>query len=335
MRIVPLILVGLTGHAFAGPTQSSFTPTGYKYPITRISLFKADSTGEQVLYQCSGTTSADCLVDVTSPVSIAAIEESAAKLLIEPGTYAYVRLQSCPAGTTGQDTMNVEVMGSVSLSTQTFNTSSTSAGGMAADGSPEFTSVSLGCGGAVVQLIEPLIVTAGSEQTLTLLIDLTHVTWTDANASSGMGGCKSDNGAGQDICTTMPFIIPYVGAGEPTFERYLVSHLAGAGTPELADANGAVNVAVDAASRVFYVGVSPYLSETSASPGDGIKGGPDYNTTTRMLSVNTDGTLSFQTGGDITDDRVGFTAFQRSTHTGTCKDEGLSSPIWNYKAYRQ
>jgi hypothetical protein len=333
-KIALLIGIGVSSVALAGATQSSFTPTAYQYPITKISLFKADSTGEQVLYQCAGATSDDCLIDVTSDSSIQTIEDAAASVQLEPGTYTSLHLASCPAGTSGSDVMNVKVQGSVQLSAGLFTTNETAVGGMVLAGTPELATIPLGCGGAVVNLIAPLVVTAGSSQTLTLLIDLTHVTWTDANAVN-IGGCRTDNGAGQDLCTTFPFIVPYLGSGTPTFERYLISHLSGAGTPLLVDANASVSFAVDSDNSVFYVEGAPYYSETSPSSYDAAKGGPDYFASTRVFSTNSDGSIAFQTGGSVEDNRVGFTAFQRNTHTGTCKNEEPASPVWNYQAFKE
>lgn len=333
-RTALLFGLALATPALAGPKQSSFTPTAYQYPITRISLFKADYSGEQVLYQCTGAADA-CLIDVTSPASIQTIEDAAKSVALEPGVYAYLQLQSCPAGTTGMDTMTVRVQGSVTFGEDVYNTNEAATGGMALGGVAEPASIALGCGGAHAALTEPLVVTAGSEQTLTLLVDLTNVNWTDSMVSSGMGGCRSANGTGQGLCTTFPFIVPYLGAGNPTFERYLVSHLKNEGIPALSDANASVAFAVDPAGTVFYIGVSPFYSQTSPSGYDPDKGGPDYNTSTRTFSTNADGSIAFQTGGSIEDNRAGFTAFQRTSHDGTCKNEGAASSTWVYHAFKQ
>ena len=338
MKRIVLLSAVVASAAFAGPTQASFTPTSYQYPITRISLFKADYTGEQVLYRCEavdGGAPVDCLVDVTSPMSIKAIEDAAQNLAIDPGEYTQVVLSSCAPGIGGSETIEVKVSGTVSVGSQTFSTSTAADGGMAEGSVAEPTSIRLGCGGARAVLATPLVVAAGTNQTLTLMVDLTNVTWTDAMASGGMGGCKADNGPGQDICTAFPFIVPFVGAGAPTFERYLISHSASSTMPAIEDANAYVNLAVDDADHVFYVAVAPYYSATSPGGGDPMKGGPDYNTSTRTLSTNADGSIAFQTGGDVNDNRVGFPAFQRSTHVGVCKNEGAASPSWNYQAFKQ
>ena len=327
-----------TPAAHAGATQSSFTPTGYQYPIMSIQLAKADGSGAQQLYTCSGATAADCLVDLADPTALATITAAATDVAIDEGEYTQLRLSTCPAGTTGSDTMTVQVQGAVTVGADSFNTDDSALGGMSASGTPGFAAVPLGCGGAVVQLLQPLDVTAGSTQTLTLLVDLTDIVWTDANVPNpGPGGCRSDGDpTGQDLCTTIPKVVPYLGDGAPTFERYLVSHLADStGTPALADANAAVSLAVDENSEVFYVIVQPWYSITSPSEADAAKGGPDYNASVRTFSKNADGSIAFQSGGDAMDNRAGFPAFQRMTHEGTCKNELPTSPTWYYQAFLQ
>ena len=329
----------LSGQAArAGATQSSFTPTGYQYPIMNIQIAKADGSGAQSLYTCSGATAADCLVDLADPDALAAVAAQATDIEIEEGDYTQLRLSTCPAGTSGSDTMTVKVQGAVDVGGTSFNTDDTAGGGMSASGTPGFADLSLGCGDAVVQLLQPLSITAGSTQTLTLLVDLTDIVWTDANVPNpGPGGCRSDGDpTGQDLCTAVPKVVPYLGSGTPTFERYLISHLADpSGVPALEDANAAVSLAVDESGEVFYVILQPWYSPTSPSEYDAAKGGPDYNTTVRQFSKNSDGSIAFQSGGDAMDNRAGFPAFQRATHQGMCKNELDSSPEWYYQAFLQ
>ena len=203
------------------------------------------------------------------------------------------------------------------------------------DGSPEFTEVTLGCGQISLSLLEPIVVEAGSDLNLSLLVDLTDMVWTDQGASPGMGGCKADGAALQDLCTTMPNVVPYVGSGTPHLERYLISHLSDTGEPALEDANAAVNLAVDEDDEVFWVLVQPYYSPNSPSWVDAEKGGADYNTQVRTFSTNEDGSIAFQTGGSVEDDRVGFQSFARADHDGICKNEDPTSPEWTYRAFEQ
>lgn len=328
-----LVFASHTAHA--GTTQASFTPTGYRYPVMKISVAMADGTNEQNLFTCTGATSAECMIDLADPVALHAIELAAADVTIRSGTYTRINLENCPAGSSGSDMTTISVSGTATTDTGTFATSASAAGGMSAGTTPAFTDIPWACGGAHVTLQQPLVVTDGSSQALSLLVDLTYALWTDANATD-MGGCKSDfDPLGQDVCGSFPLVVPFVGTGTPTFERYLISHLAAPGTPALADANGAVMFGVDASNNVFYVGDQPFYSTTSPSFSNAEKGGADYNASVRTFSTNSDASIAFQAGGDITDNRVGFSAFARSTHQGTCKDEALISPTWYYKAFKQ
>src|SRR5262249_45130877 len=136
------------------------------------------------------------------------------------------------------------------------------------------------------------------------------------------------------ICTAFPHVIPYVGSGTPTFETYHVSHLASAGTPDVVDANAEVSFAVDPAGEVFYVILNPWFSPTSPSQTDATKGGPDYNTMVRMSTKTKDGPTASKGGGDASENRAGFTMFQRTPPTGTCKNELPASPTWYYQALK-
>lgn len=337
-RIVAAIGTGVflaSTAAWAGPTQQSFTPTGYKYPLMKIALAHEDFSGEVALYECEGTTPADCLVDLADEEALAELSAQAQDIELDDGEYSRLTLTMCPPGTSGSTTTTVSILGSVLVDATEFVTSSEALGGMSEGGSPEFTEVTLGCGQISLSLLEPIVVEAGSDLNLSLLVDLTDMVWTDQGASPGMGGCKADGGTLQDLCTTMPNVVPYVGSGTPHLERYLISHLSGAGEPSLEDANAAVNLAVDENDEVFWVLAQPYYSPTSPSWSDAEKGGADYNTQVRTLSTNDDGSIAFQTGGSVEDDRVGFMSFERTTHDGVCKNEDPTSPVWNYRAFEQ
>lgn len=332
--LVTALLLGSSA-AFAGPTQASFTPTGYKYPIMKVSLSKADFTGEVVLYECAGETSADCLVDLADEDALANLSNEAQDVELADGEYTQLVMTMCPAGTTGSDTTTVSVLGSVTVDGDELVTNATAPGGMSDTGEAEFTDISFGCGRVGLTLQKPIVASAGAELELTLLVDLTSLVWTDAGASPGMGGCKADGSTLPDVCTAIPNIVPYVGAGTPHFERYLISHLAEEGEPLLEDANAAVNLAVNEDDEVFWVIVQPFYTETSPSWVDADKGGGDYNTQLRILETNDDGSLHIQTGGGVEDDRVGFASFERELHDGICKNEEPASPEWFYRAFPQ
>ena len=321
---------------WADTNQKSFTPSKYLYPIMEIDLLKADSTDTQILYKCSGATAAECLVNMADSTSAgyAAITAAAQNVSIKAGTYTQAKLWNCPAGTTGTDTTTMTIQGTASVGSGP-TTMATAATGMVAGSTPADTVITWGCGGALVTFPTPIVVAAGSTQTLSLLVDLTNSLWTDPSASAGMGGCMAGTGGAYGICGSFPLVVPYVGTGTPTFERYYIAHSSTVASPAAADENAAVNLAIDPDGDVFYAGVQPYFTESSPSSSSTTKGGPDYNTATRTFSANADGSIALQTGGSSIDNRVGFTAFSRADHTGTTKNELTASTTWFYKAYKQ
>ena len=337
-----LAIMTLSSASFGATNQKSFTPTKYKYPIMEIDLLKADQTDTQILYKCSGATPADCLVNMadSTDAGYAAITKAAQSVSIKVGTYTQVKLWNCLANTPGTLTTTMIVQGTVSVGSGP-TTMVTSATGVIPGTVPADTTITWGCGGPLATLPKALVVTEGSTQSLSLLVDLTNAVWTDPTATAGMGGCFAGTGGAQGICGAIPAIVPFIGTGVATFERYLIAHAtssSAAAALTAANANAEVNLAVDPNGVVFYSSVQPYFSETSPSAASLTNGGPDYNTNTRILSVNADGSIAFQTGGSAGDNRVGFTAFKRASDNvgaSTCKNELPASATWNYSSFKQ
>ena len=328
--------------SWAGTNQKSFTPSKYKYPIMEIDLLKVDQTDTQILYKCPGATPADCLVNMadSSDAGYAAITKAAQNVSIKAGTYTQLKLWNCTANTPGTNTTTMIVQGSVLVGAGA-TPMVTGATGVSAGATPSDTTITWGCGGPLVTLPTPLVVATGSTQTLSLLVDLTNALWTDPAASAGMGGCFAGTGGAQGICGAVPAIVPYIGTGTATFERYLIAHATTntlAASLTLAKANAEINLAIDPNGEVFYVGGQPYFSETSPATPDTSNGGPDYNAGTRVFSKNADGSIAFQTGGSLIDNRAGFTAFKRASDnvgTGTCKNESATATTWYYSSFKQ
>ena len=319
--------------ALAGTGEKSFTPTGYRYPIMKIAIAEENSQNMQNLYTCPGSTPAECMVDLSDQSALDAIQAQAQNVEIRIGTYTELVLNNCPAGTTGSNLTAIQVKGSVSAGGISYRTSTNETSGLSVGGAEEFTEIPWGCAGAALKLITPVVVAENSAQALTLNVDLTNVLWTVPN-SALQGGCKGIL-QGRGVCSAAPVVVPFVGTGTSTFERYLMSHRSDSATPDVADVNAAVNLVVDPNGEVYYVIVQPYFSETSPSTADALKGGPDYNTTTRSYTKNSATSVSFQTGGSVEDNRVGFADFKRETHLGTCKNEQASAQVWNYRAIKQ
>ena len=88
--LTAFVLVG-TSVAWAGPTQSSFTPTGYKYPIMRIQISGDNGAHAKQLYACPGATADDCLVDLANANALDKVGSQAQNVVLDEDTWC------CPA----------------------------------------------------------------------------------------------------------------------------------------------------------------------------------------------------------------------------------------------
>lgn len=339
--------------AFAATGEASFTPTGLKFPIVRITLSKSNgSTGtaisskdEQDLYKCPGLTSADCLVDLTSQADLDKISAAASSVGIRYGSYNQLALYSCPDGVVGGTHVSVWVKGEFTTTGDgtTYSTSATSANGLATTGSPDFAEISnWGCAIKVVVLPKQVEVTADKKHTpidLTLLVDNTFLGNSTPNTSSGMGGCKVGPDGGRGICVNIPALLPYLGGGTTTTKRFKMSHNSvAAANIDDTKANAIVIVPQDGTTALT-VFAGPYYTETSAQPSsniyppvDTVFGGPCYNTATAVetLTVKHDGSISFTQGGSGDGYSGVFSGFELADHTGTLTTQ--NGATWFYHA---
>jgi hypothetical protein len=345
------IMALLGSLAFAGAGEGSLTPTSFKIPILKVSIAKSDDTEEQSLYECPAATIAGCMVDVTDTTALDAITALASEKSIREGTYHKLNIFTCPTGSTGSDTTVVKATGSVVINGTTYYTETAGSNGVSsALTSAEETEIdTLGCATVSVTPATPITVTAGASQTLTLTVNLSNILYTTPNTSPGQGGCKAPAGGGQrGLCTNFPFVIPYLGTGTVTTEKYYIANSSTNNASSLAvtDANGQVLLAVDPDGKVFYVSTLPYFSHTSPATSSGTNGGNsmlyaisrvDQNDPSLGLEFSYDSTantVSFLTGGSLDLNGFGVDGFQRVTHTGVTKPR-TGGTAWYYKAFKQ
>lgn len=345
IRAIALSLLALFVGAFdlfADTGEVSFTPTGVKIPIMKISIAREDGTGEQILYQCASSTEADCLVDLTDQAALDTLAAAANAAEIEPGSYRTIALSTCSFG---DEKTDVYLKGSFTASSVTYLTDSDegSDDGIKQSGSVEFTKITnWGCAGKTINLPKALVVAAGETVDLTVVVDNTFAAFSTPGTSPGMGGCKAPaGGLSRGVCLTYPALLPYVGVGTPTMERYKVAHHA-SNVGSIVDnkANAIVIVAADEAGTPLMAYGRPFYSETSAgwssntsAPSDAVFGGPNYGNETDVASftVNSDGTIKFFQGDAENDTHSAvFSAFQRADHTGTVSTHGGTN--WKYHA---
>lgn len=334
--------------AFALTGEISFTPTGLKLPVMKISIAKSDGTDEQNLYTCPGANEASCLVDLSDQTALTAIGTAAGAATIRVGTYNTLNLNTCVDGTSGMTPTDAYVKGSFTTGgggAATYYTDSdvTNLSGIKTTGSAEFTKVgNWACATKSVKLASPIVVAKGDAISLTVLVDNTLAAFSTPADSSGMGGCKnaSPSVPSRGVCMTYPAIIPVVGSGIPTTKKFTLAHSSvSVGAIDDTKANAMVIVALNSSNtplaafgRTIYTETSAAQNSNSSAPTDTVNGGPSFVTETDIstFTVNADGTIAFKQGASGDTHAAAFDAFQLVDHTGTETTRGGAS--WFYHA---
>lgn len=340
--------------ALASTGEVSFTPTGLRLSIMRITLSSRGDSGEprseQVLYTCPLATEAECLVDVTSQSELDAIAAQAASAAVDVGSYDTVSLDLCAAGKSGATPTPGYVKGTffVPSESKTYATEGDAANVTGirevpdADGGAEYAAIgNWNCSSKRVLLRTPVVVTGDAPTALTIVVDPALIAFSTPNVSPGMGGCRGEtNGAARGFCVSYPSLVPLVGEGTPELDRFLVSHHR-SNPLEIDDtlANGYVVVVRGADGGTPLTAFTrPYYSETSARASgndsyvDPTFGGPAYfgETLVESVRVNPDGSVGFVTGGSFDGNAPIFSAFALGDHRGVVdtRDGGA----WHYHA---
>ncbi len=331
----------------------SFTPTGLKLPVMKITIAK-DDTGqeEQNLYACANAAEADCLVDLANQEALDALATAAGKASIRPGTYERLSLYTCAEGKGGTTATVAYLKGSADFAGTTWRTDAAAAGGIddAGTGAAEEAEVgNWSCSTKNVLLSPGVTVSSGSDSVLTVLVDNTEAANFGTSVSNGKGGCKMDGStdggnSGKGFCMTYPALIPYIGDGKATMKRFAVTHYlaasVGAAVFDETKANALVIVPVDADGkglmaygRTLYTETSALPTDNNGAANDTAYGGPTYVTETnfKTFAVNEDGSVAFEQGGSEDGNAGVFAAFQMATHDGivTTKD---GTKTWAYRA---
>jgi hypothetical protein len=344
--------------ALASPGEVSFTPTGLRLSVMRITLSAADDAGnptnQQVLYACSRPTEEECLVDVTSQSELDALTAASSAAKVDVGTYDTVTLDMCAPGKGGDTRAPGFVRGTFTVGGKSYATVSDPAnvtgiveveGGTELDGGAdsgaEFMAIGTwSCGQKTVRLAVPMTVTTAVVTPLTVVMDAQLIAFSTAFVSPGMGGCRgAANGQSRGVCVSYPSIFPLVGELNPSLDRFLISHhRTDAAAIDDSLANAYVVVAREKARGTPVTAfVRPYYSETSAAATtsgvrDPIRSGPGYfgETLVSTFHVNSDGSVAFVTGGSLDPAAAMFSAFAVHDHVGVVDTRDAGS--WNYHA---
>jgi hypothetical protein len=330
--------LSLASLALAGPGDVSFTPTGLKLSVMQISLSATSDGGhpmsEQILYTCPHPTETECLVDVTNQAELDAIAAQAAAASVQVGTYDRVSLHLCAVGKNGMTPAPGFVKGMFDVPSEgksyvtdpdPANVTGVREVTAGEDAGAEYAAIgNWSCSTKTVKLREPLVVVENAVTPVTVVMDAKLIAFSTPNVSPGMGGCRGvAHGHARGICVSYPSIFPLVGDVNPQLDRFTLSHHRS--DPDLVDdakANAYVVVARGAdAGAPFTAFVRPFYSESSARPTqstlvDPVFGGPGYfgETNVASFSVNADGSIAFETGGDLDDTAAIFHTFEPNEH---------------------
>ena len=339
--------------ALAAPGEVSFTPTGLKLSVMRITLSSHNDSGgadrEQVLYTCPHATEAECLVDVTSQSELDAIASLAAAAKVDVGSYDMVSLELCAPGNSGSTPAPGYVRGSFTVTSEgkTYATAPDAANGIREvlegdDAGADFTAIgNWSCSSKRVLLRTPVVVEKDTPTALTVVVDPNLIAFSTPNVSGGMGGCRGEsNGSARGVCVSYPSMVPLVGEATPQLDRFLLAHhRTDANAIDDAKANGYVVVVREAdGGEPLTAFLRPYYSETSArttsnnvTP-DEVYGGPAYfgETLVESVHLNPDGSLGFTTGGTLDGNSAIFQAFQLADHKATVDTHDAGT--WQYHA---
>lgn len=353
--VTAALVVTASTTAFASTGEVSFTPTGLRLSVMQISLSSEDpATGQprsqQVLYTCPHEAEADCLVDVTSQTELDAVVAQAGEASVQVGTYDTIGLNLCAPGKNGMTPAPGYVRGSFSVPSEgkTYVTDSDPSNvtglKLGADADAEFTAIGQwSCSQKTVKLAQPVVVTKDGTTPITIVMDATFIGASTPFVSPGMGGCKgAANGQARGVCVSYPSIFPVPGDATPEVERFLVAHhKTDASAIDDTTANAYVGILRGATGGPALTAfVRPYYSETSA-PGftsgspDPDRTGPGYfgETLAGTFLANTDGSVSFTTGGDLDLAAAVFPHFDLVDHVGLVETRAAGS--WHYHAILQ
>ncbi len=342
--------------AKAASGDASFTPTGFKIPIMKITISKNtgsvgsafSGSNENVLYKCSSTTEANCLIDLGSQSDLDKIAAGAANALILTGTYDQLAVYTCADGKGGSSSTSVFINGSFSAGAgpTTYytdpNAANTNGVSSAISGSGFAEIPTWGCATQVVPMPSPLVVSANQAIKMNLLVDISFLGNSGSSTSPGMGGCKVQTGGGaRGVCASFPVMTPYVGSASTSTKRFKMAwNNSGVGSVVDNKANAIIIVPM-AGTTPLMAFSRPFSSETSATmtsngsgPSDATYGGVALGNATDVSTykVNANGSLSFQVGGSLDNYSGAFTAFQLIDHTSTATYKNVPGTTWYYHA---
>lgn len=229
----------------AVPVNSDITVETLKLPIKGISLKNSTSGSEQAIYECSGTTDAECQVDLASGSALTNLLSSSlnsASGSVAADTYDYIRINYCQDGASSytaklkaKGNTDSAAPGTVVYYTKTGSENLTTVAG-------EYGEVEISFAGCLVDypIPSPVTVTKDSTVALKLLFHgygiarfgvgdgTLHGAGTDACGGDGCTWRSTPYANGTFAALNYLQVVPTIDTGTPTTEFYRVSrHLSG------------------------------------------------------------------------------------------------------------
>ncbi|MBT5855052.1 hypothetical protein HOH87_00260 [bacterium] len=314
-----LILAVMSGQSWAATDQSSFTPTSIKVPIRGIYLHSSTDNQGAEIYNCSGDSEADCLVDVASQTELDNLINTAE---ITTGTYDQIQVSTCK----DEGEYNAQIKGAVTLGSTSYVTDSGDQP-LKTTGDADYATVTFtGCS-KNYDLPTDLTVVEGETVSVKLFVALTNIAWGKTGAVTVPSGCIAGTGDSFSVCMAYPDVAAYIGTASPTVETYHLSE--GSGAAESAAA-GQLIIMFDADDNLIGGMSRRLFSETSVSMGT------NFDTPLRRITKLDGGNLDLENFGSSADDYYfKIDSFPRSTHSGNYNDISAPTTDQPYEAYKQ
>ena len=297
----------------------TFTPSVFKFPIKRITLVGSGGLETATVYECSGTTAAECLVDLADPVAVSALIPNPVSVTYEVGstpTITGFQVTVDPTCDSGSMTpFDIKVKGSYQIAATTYYTTNSQAT-LFSTSESDNEEVGVGTSTCTMNwdLPSPASVT-GTDQTISLFVTVKDLAYGDHSASNAQPFCESKGTS--SLCVpglAVPY--PYVGAGNPTMTSYTLNE-AGVGKARV---HMAIldSTPVGAFIRPVFDGSFAEASHCYAA--SWLDSFVDNGDSTYQFNV-AEGSYNWEL----------FNAFQLANHSGTCKSRDQLS-TYNYSA---
>lgn len=291
-------------------SQRSFTPVSFKFPIKRIAM---SGTGMDyaTVYECPGTTSAECYVDLADKAAVAALVSAPITVKYEEGKSPQVTQfqvmvdPSCDSGS--MEPFDVMVKGTFSVNGTTFYTSSTDPSGEpVTSDSSHYSAVGIPMTTCTMtwNLATPAPASAAGV-VVSLFVSIKDIAFGNSAAASNSSMCAAGSTGSAAVCLqgyAVPF--PYVGDADPQLESFKITEVATGylGMVHTATYEGKP---VGAFQRGYYDGTNVSISNCSDASWLG--------------AINDNGDGSYQMTVDLGDRNYAlFDAFKFESHSGKC-----------------